>query len=89
MVVYPFSTLARFSFLLSLVFSVTGYNLQCPDPKVRKEWRQLSKPEKEDWIRAVNVLPANTSYLERSIDRLFSVSWCLATRSETTTHRSI
>ena len=72
----PLSTLARFSILLSPVLSVTvsGYNIQCLHPKVRKEWRQLSKPEKEDWIHAVNVLLTNIDCLERSIGRLFSVS---------------
>ena len=72
----PLSTLARFSILLSPVLSVTvsGYNLQRLHPKVRKEWRQLSKPEKEDWICAVNVLLTNIDCLERSIGRLFSVS---------------
>ena len=77
------STPSRFSFLLSLLFSVvaSGYGYQCPHPKVRKEWRQLSKPEKEDWICAVNVLLTNIDHLERSIDRLFSVSWCHTIRN--------
>lgn len=30
----------------------------CTKPGVRKEWRQLTKPEKTAWVKAVNVSSA-------------------------------
>ena len=43
--------------LLSLfVSAVVANNTGCIKPKVRREWRKLSRREQGDWIKAVNVL---------------------------------
>ncbi|KAF9648026.1 Di-copper centre-containing protein [Thelephora ganbajun] len=58
------STLARLLFIGSLVLSVAAArpNPPCLIPKVRKEWRQLSKRERQDWIGAVNVCLGTLSH---------------------------
>ena len=35
--------------------SAAAINNTCRNPKVRREWRQLSPSERTDWINAVNV----------------------------------
>jgi len=42
----------------------------CRHPSVRREWRSMSKPEREDWIRAVNCLShlPHDSALSPSVD---------------------
>jgi len=79
--------LARLSLLCPLVFSVVAArpNPPCLSPKVRREWRQLSKYEREDWIRAVNVL-AYANRPQSCVDSRLSVSWRFAARPETAAH---
>jgi len=55
-----FLGLARFFFLCFFVSSAVAaednkYNSKCKKPKVRREWRDFSTHEQEEWINAVNV----------------------------------
>jgi len=40
---------------LSLFVTAVVANNGCGKPKVRREWRKLSRREQGDWIKAVNV----------------------------------
>ena len=50
---------------------------RCETISVRREWRQLSKSEKADWLSAVNVGPL-LRYCTKMILTLLSVSWFVA-----------
>ena len=52
-----FLGIARVLFLSLLVSAVVaGNGRKCQNPKIRREWRNLTTSEQADWIRAINVL---------------------------------
>lgn len=85
-------TLGYLLLLASLAFSVTAYqhNRTCVNPKVRKEWRQLSESERSDWINAVNVSTSNLpSPPFIRTDSCFLVPGHIAPRPETTAYEPL
>lgn len=43
------------SLVVSVAVAADDDKSSCQNPKVRREWRQLSADEQAEWIRAMNV----------------------------------
>ena len=51
-----FLSVIRVLYFGFLVSTAVANNVTCRKPKVRCEWRKLSRSERTEWINAVNVL---------------------------------